>query len=38
LGVSTLLASVKQGFPILGLFQPLPHVGEEAVGVGPSVV
>jgi hypothetical protein len=37
-GVSALLASMKQGLAVLSFLQPLPSIGQKAIGVGPGLV
>jgi hypothetical protein len=37
-GIGALLTSVEKGLTVLGFLQPLPRVGEEAIGVGPGLV
>jgi hypothetical protein len=37
-GISALLAGVKEGLAVLDFFQPLLGVGLEAIGVGPGLV
>jgi hypothetical protein len=37
-GISTLLASVDDGFSVLDLVQPLLSIGEKAVGICPGLV
>jgi hypothetical protein len=37
-GVGALLASMKKGLAVLSFLQPLPGIGQEAVGVGPGLV
>jgi hypothetical protein len=37
-GVGALLASMKQGLTVLDFLQPLPSIGQEAIGIGPGLV